>query len=87
MPQRRNAIKKLRQDKKRHVHNLKLKTELKKAIKNFRSLLAGKNITEAKQIFNKLVSQLDQAIFKKIIHKNRASRLKSRLSKKLAKPA
>ena len=85
MPQRRNAIKRLRQDKKRRLHNLSLKAELKKAIKKFHSLLAAKNKEEAKAFFEKLTSQLDRAIFKKIIHQNRANRLKSRLSKRLAK--
>lgn len=85
MPQRRNAVKRLRQDKKRHAHNLKLKDGLKKTLKKFHSLLAAKNKGEGEAFFKQLSSQLDRAIFKKIIHQNRASRLKSRLSKKLAK--
>jgi small subunit ribosomal protein S20 len=84
MPQRKNAVKRLRQDKKRHAHNLKLKDDLKKAVKKLRSLIAEKNKEEAKAFFKKLTSQLDRAIFKRIVHQNRASRLKSRLSKKLA---
>jgi len=87
MPQRRNAIKRLRQDKKRHLRNLKLKADLKKTVKKLRSLLAEKNIEEAKKFFKDLTAKLDKAIFKKIIHKNTASRLKSRLGKKLNKPA
>jgi small subunit ribosomal protein S20 len=87
MPQRRNAIKRLRQDKKRHAHNLKLKSELKKAVKKFHSLLSEKNLEEAKQFFKQLTSKLDKAIFKKIIHKNTASRIKSRLHKRLTKSA
>ena len=87
MPQRRNAIKKIRQDKKRRVHNLKLKTELKKTVKKFRSLLAGKNIEEAQKFFKELSAKLDKAIFKNIVHKNTASRLKSRLHKRLNKPS
>lgn len=87
MPQRRNAIKRIRQDKKRHARNLKLKISLKKTIKKFRSLLVGKNVDEVKKSFQELTGRLDRAISQKVIHKNTASRLKSRLSKRLAKLA
>jgi len=85
MPQRRNAVKRIRQDKKRHAHNLKLKNELKKAVKKFHSLLAGENIEETKKFFKELTAKLDKAIFRNILHKNTASRLKSRLNKRLNK--
>ncbi|MDP3142580.1 MAG: 30S ribosomal protein S20 [Candidatus Omnitrophota bacterium] len=87
MPQRRNAVKRLRQDKKRHARNLKLKINLKKTIKKFRSLLAGNNVDEAKKSFKELTGKLDRATSQKVIHKNTASRLKSRLSKRVAKLA
>lgn len=83
MPKRRNAVKRLRQDKKRHLRNLKVKQQLKKTLKKIQSLLPAKNIGEAKSFLNKVFSQLDKAAKKKIIHFNTASRKKSRLAKKV----
>lgn len=83
MPQRRTAIKRLRADKKRRLHNLKIKAELKKIIKKFLSLVSTKKLAEAKEAFQKVVIRLDKAVSKGIIHKNTAARRKSRFSKKL----
>jgi small subunit ribosomal protein S20 len=87
MPRRRTSLKKTRQDKKRHLHNLKIKQQLKKTIKKFQVLLSAKNITEAKALVGKVFSQLDKAAKKRIIHPNTADRKKSRLMKKLGKRA
>lgn len=85
MPRRKTSIKRKRADKKRHLHNLKIKQQLKKALKKFQSLISAKNVTEAKAHLIKLFSQLDKAAKKKIIHPNTARRRKSRLAKRLAK--
>ena len=87
MPRRRTSLKKSRQDKKRHLRNLKIKQQLKKTIKKFQVLLSAKNITEAKALVGKVFSQLDKAAKKRIIHPNAADRKKSRLMKALGKHA
>lgn len=87
MPRRRNALKRIRQDKKRRLHNLKIKQGLRKTIKKFQALIAAKNITEAKVLLNKVFSRLDKAAKKKIIHSKTADRRKSRLTQKLVKAA
>ncbi len=87
MPRRRTSLKKSRQDKKRHLRNLKIKQQLKKTIKKFQVLLSAKNITEAKALVGKVFSQLDKAAKKRIIHPNAADRKKSRLMKALGKRA
>ena len=87
MPRRRTSLKKSRQDKKRHLRNLKIKQQLKKTIKKFQALLSAKNITEAKALVGKVFSQLDKAAKKRIIHPNAADRKKSRLMKALGKHA
>jgi ribosomal protein S20 len=46
MANRRCAVKRLRVDAKRHERNLKIKRELKKAIKTFQSLVTEKNSAE-----------------------------------------
>jgi small subunit ribosomal protein S20 len=87
LPQRKTAAKRLRVDRKKRLHNLKIKTELKKTIKKFLSLLLAKKLDEAKEIFKQVVVKLDKAVNKGIIHKNTAARKKSRFSKKLARTA
>ncbi len=84
MPQRKTALKRLRVDKKKHLHNLKIKSELKKIIKKFLSLVSAKKIDEAKENFKLVIKKLDKAVNQGIIHKNNAARKKSRFSKKLA---
>ena len=87
MPRRKTSLKRNRADKKRHLRNLKIKQELKKTVKKFQALLAAKNINEAKTALGKVFSQLDKAAKKRIIHPRTASRRKSRLMKRLSRPA
>ena len=90
MPRRRTSLKRNRADKKRHLRNLKVKLDLKKAVKKFQALLAAKNLDEARTILKSVYAKLDKAAKKRIIHPNTASRKKSRLTRKLsatAKPA
>lgn len=76
MPIIKSAKKKVRQDKKRRLVNLKTINNLKKTLS-----AARKNATVA--TVKEAVSLVDQAAKKKIIHKNKADRLKSRLAKRL----
>lgn len=87
MPRRRTSLKRKRADKKRRLHNFKIKQELKKTLKKFQSLLSAKNVTEAKAILGKVFSQLDKAAKKRVIHPKTADRKKSRLAKRLTKTA
>jgi small subunit ribosomal protein S20 len=87
MPRRRTSLKRKRADKKRRLRNLRIKKELKKAIKKFQALLSTKNINEAKAYLGKIFSQLDKAAKKRIIHSNTARRKKSRLARRLSKTA
>ena len=74
MPVIKSAKKKLRQDKKATVRNAKQETALKDAIK------AAKKSPSIKTI-GKATSLADKAAKRFIIHKNKAARLKSALSK------
>ena len=74
-------------DKKRHLKNLRIKTDLKKAVKKFQALLAAKNVAEAKNILKQVYAKFDKAAKKKVIHPNTANRKKSRLMLRLAKSA
>ncbi|TRZ50468.1 30S ribosomal protein S20 [bacterium] len=85
MPRRKTSLKKNRADKKKHLRNLKIKTDLKKAVKKFQALLLAKNIAEARNILQLVYAKLDKAAKKKIIHPNTADRKKSRLTRKLSR--
>ncbi len=87
MPRRRTSLKRNRADKKRHLKNLRIKTDLKKAVKKFQALLSAKNIAEAKNILKQIYAKFDKAAKKKVIHPNTANRKKSRLMLRLAKSA
>lgn len=87
MPRRKTSVKRTRQDKKKHLQNLKIKQQLKKTIKDFQGLLAAKNVAEAKKRLIQVFSQLDKAAKKRTIHPATANRKKSRLMKRLAKSA
>ncbi len=76
MPIHKSAKKKMRADSKKQAHNKKLKENLKGLIKNMRR-------TPVKESLQSVFSALDKAQKTHLIHKNKASRLKSRLSKKL----
>ena len=87
MPRRKTSLKRKRADKKRRLHNLRLKRQLKSTLKKFQALLAAKNIQEAKKFLGNVFSQLDKAAKKNILHPNTAKRKKSRLSRRLSKIA
>lgn len=85
LPILQSAFKRMRQDKKRHARNLKIKLELKSLAKKFSMALNAKKADESKKLGARLVSKLDKAASKGIIHKNTACRKKSRVLAKLAK--
>ncbi|OGD83718.1 hypothetical protein A3A54_01830 [Candidatus Curtissbacteria bacterium RIFCSPLOWO2_01_FULL_39_62] len=76
MPVTKQAIKKVRQDKRKAIYNARKKRGYKQAVKNY----LNKPTAAALQ---KVFSTLDKAMKVNIIHKNKASRLKSQLAKKL----
>ncbi len=74
MPVTKQAIKKVRQDRRKSVYNLRVKKVFKQALHDFRKNPTPKGLSE-------VFSKLDRAAKINAIHKNKASRLKSRLSK------
>ena len=75
----RKGIKNVRKTKKRAARNLMDKKNLRTALKAARRAIAAKAADVAEKI-KKAVSILDKAAERKVIHANKASRLKSRLS-------
>jgi small subunit ribosomal protein S20 len=78
MPITKQAAKKLRHDRKRTVQTDKIQLSLRKLIKSVRQKPTAKSLTE-------VYSALDRATKSHVIHKNKAARLKARLSKLLKK--
>ena len=74
MPVIKSSKKKLRADKKREKNNNKWRDLLKKVLKTARKTHTRENISKATKIIDKLAK-------KNLIHKNKAARLKSGLSK------
>ena len=74
MPLTKQAIKKVRQDKRKTIYNVRVKKTYKQAVAAFRKNPTSKGISA-------VFSKLDKAAKTNIIHKNKADRLKSRLSK------
>jgi small subunit ribosomal protein S20 len=85
MPITKSAKKALRQNIKRRERNILKKEAYKKAIKEYKKLIVAKKIDEAKQKLQSVYKLLDKAAKTNTIHKNKASRLKSRLSKLIKK--
>jgi small subunit ribosomal protein S20 len=84
MPIKRASFKDLRKSKKRHYRNTSTKSELHSLTKKFEGLTLSKKAEEAKALLKDLISKIDKAASKGIIHRNTASRKISRLTKKLA---
>jgi len=85
MPIKKAAFKHLRQTKKKTAINLKAKNQLKNLVKQTRKALGLKDKNKAVEALKKAVKALDKAAQKKLIKKNKAARLKSRLTQQLNK--
>jgi len=84
LPIKKSAFKELRKGKKRHFVNLARASELKTLMKRFGALAREKKLNEARAHFKILVSKIDKAAAKGLLHKNNAARKKARLAKALA---
>lgn len=85
MPIKKASFKSVRKDKKRHLRNLRVSSELRTLDKKFEALIAANKLSDAKQLLPLLISHTAKAAAKGITHKNTASRKIGRLTKRLAK--
>lgn len=74
------ARKRARQADKQRAHNASLRSTLRTAIKRVRQAISAGNKDAAKEVYRQSIAVIDRIADKKIIHKNKASRHKSRLS-------
>jgi small subunit ribosomal protein S20 len=85
MPITTSAKKALRGSKRKRVFNLAKKDQVSKTIKQFKKLVAAKDIKEAEKMFPQVQKILDKATKTGLWKKNTSSRKKSRLSAMIAK--
>ena len=85
MPNIRSAAKRMRADAKLRLRNLEAKSKLKTLVRQFTRSIEGSQADQAKKIYPLLTRLLDQSARKGILHRNTASRKKSRLALQLAK--
>jgi len=85
MPNTKSAMKAMRQNIKRRKRNLNAKNNYKDELKEIKKLILAGKKSEASDAMKKVMSALDKASKNNIIHKNTASRKKSRLAKAIAK--
>ena len=81
MPQRRSGIQELRLNRKKRMHNLDIKTALKKTIKKLVSSVDSKNKSDAEAGLKIVYKKIDKAAKRNIMNKNTASRRKSHFNK------
>jgi small subunit ribosomal protein S20 len=77
-----STIKRERQTKARRARNQAVLSRLKTLLKKARTALEMKDSNKAQQTLSLAISALDKAASKGVIHKNKASRTISRLSRK-----
>src|SRR3970040_1089020 len=79
MATHKSAIKRHRQNLKRRVRNITIKSAIKTAIKQVKDNIASGNAEKAKASLANTVKVLDKAVSKGALHRNNASRKVSRL--------
>ncbi|QDU81803.1 30S ribosomal protein S20 [Polystyrenella longa] len=85
MPNIRSAKKTLRKNAVRRLRNRIQRSSLRSVLKKCREAAEGTDQEATQAAFRLAVKRLDQAAAKNLIHKNKAARLKSRLSKMIKK--
>jgi small subunit ribosomal protein S20 len=83
MPNIKSAIKRVKTNEKRRALNASQKSALRSAVKTADQAIAGTDVDAAKAALITATKKLDKAATKGLIHKNAASRKKSRLAKRL----
>ena len=78
MANHKSAIKRIRQSEKRRLFNKYYHKTARNAVRKLKSLTTKKDVLE---FFPKVVAMLDKLAKRKILHKNKAANIKSKLAK------
>ena len=82
-----SALKAHRQSLVHRERNRKYRSQLRSTLKEIRSVIDAKDKSAAKKQMDQAISLIDRMAGKGIIHRNTASRYKSRLNARLSKTA
>lgn len=82
-----SAKKRIRQNEKRRARNRWRKGQLKEVVRTFEETVKEGDVTKAAEQLKAVYKTLDKVAAKGTVHKNTASRRKSRLAKRLQKLA
>jgi small subunit ribosomal protein S20 len=74
------ARKRARQAAKANSHNSALRSKFRTAVKNVRKAIDAGDQAKAAELLKSSIKTIDSIADKKIVHKNKAARLKSRLA-------
>ncbi|MFM7077126.1 MAG: 30S ribosomal protein S20 [Planctomycetaceae bacterium] len=85
MPHSASAKKRLRQNLRNRERNRAAKSVIKTEIRKVLESLRGGDVPAAKEQLRTVAKKVDQAAAKNIVHRNRAARVKSRLSARIVK--
>lgn len=78
MPQHKSAVKRVRQNSKRRLHNRHYRSKMKTSVKK---VLETQNKQEAEKHLNEAISLLDSLSTRGLVPKNTAARKKSRMAR------
>jgi small subunit ribosomal protein S20 len=81
MPNIKSAKKRMRSNAKKAEVNTLVTSSMKTAIKKFEKEVKAGNKEEASNNLNIAIQRIDKAVTSGLVHKNKAARLKSRLTK------
>ncbi len=84
MPNIKSAIKRVNVNAKKNAENRMVKSQINTVTRKFEDAVSKKDKELATKLYSEVVSTLDKAVSKNVIHKNTASRRASRLATKLA---
>ncbi|NLI13184.1 30S ribosomal protein S20 [Pelotomaculum propionicicum] len=85
MPNIKSAAKRVEITRLRTIRNARIKSALKTSIRKFEEAMKAADREDAGTKLRKAVVAIDKAVTKGILHKNAASRKKSRLTKRFNK--
>jgi small subunit ribosomal protein S20 len=84
MANHKSSLKRIRQDKKRQLHNKYYAKTMRNAVRKLRAMT---NKEEAAKLYPSVQKMLDKLAKTNIIHRNKAANLKSSLSRQINKMA
>jgi small subunit ribosomal protein S20 len=87
MAKHKSAVREMRRSLRRNVINKKTKSAVRTEVRRVREALLAKDRAGAQKSLPEAYATIDQAVKKGAIHKNKGSRLKSRISRQLARQA